>query len=96
MRIFAVGAVLGLAGIYLDERWMTGAAIGVLALGLGLRFLPGQGGAAEPDEGHAGDLDGDRTGTTREDTEDGSDGPGDRPSVGSGDEGPEGRPAPGG
>ena len=41
VRLFAVGAVLGLAGIYTDQRWMTAAAIGVLALGMGFRFLPG-------------------------------------------------------
>lgn len=40
VRIFVTGAVLGLAGIYLDERWMVGAAIVVLLLGMGLRFLP--------------------------------------------------------
>ena len=28
--IFTVGAVLGLTGIYLEEQWMTGAAIAVL------------------------------------------------------------------
>ncbi|MDE3014894.1 MAG: hypothetical protein OXU33_12565, partial [Gemmatimonadota bacterium] len=38
---FSVAAVLGLAGIYFEERWMTGSAIALLAGGLGLRFLPG-------------------------------------------------------
>ncbi len=41
VRIFTVGAVLAMAGIYFEERWMTGAAIGVLLAGFGLRFLPG-------------------------------------------------------
>jgi len=41
VRLFTVGALLALVGMYLEQRWMTGAAIGVLALGMGLRFLPG-------------------------------------------------------
>jgi len=40
VRFFATGAVLGLAGIYLDERWMVGAAIVVLLIGMALRLLP--------------------------------------------------------
>lgn len=40
VRIFAVAAVLGLAGIYFDERWLTGGAILILFGGLALRFLP--------------------------------------------------------
>jgi hypothetical protein len=40
VRIFVVAAVLGLAGIYLDERWLTGTAIVMLFGGLSLRFLP--------------------------------------------------------
>lgn len=47
VRIFSVGAVLGVAGMYLEERWMTWAAIFVLFCGLLVRFLPG----ARPDEG---------------------------------------------
>lgn len=51
--IFAVGAVLGLAGIFLDERWLSGVAIAVLAAGALLRFLPG---ARSPEaEGENGD-----------------------------------------
>jgi hypothetical protein len=46
VRIFVVAAVLGLAGIYLDERWLTGTAIVLLLGGLSLRFLPT--GEAEP------------------------------------------------
>ena len=41
VRIFATGAVLGLAGIFLDEAWLRIAAIAVLATGILLRFLPG-------------------------------------------------------
>lgn len=40
VRAFSVGAVLGLAGIYFNDRWMTGVAIGVLALGMLMRLLP--------------------------------------------------------
>ena len=43
VRLFSVSAVLGLAGIYLDERWMTGGAIVVLCGAVFLRFLPGGG-----------------------------------------------------
>ncbi len=41
VRLFSVAAVLGLAGIYFAERWMTGAAILVLAGGIFLRLIPG-------------------------------------------------------
>jgi hypothetical protein len=40
VRLFVVAAVLGLAGIYMEERWLTGAAIALLLVGLALRFLP--------------------------------------------------------
>ena len=40
IRLFSVGAVVALAGIYLDSRWVTGAAIVILMSGLLLRFLP--------------------------------------------------------
>lgn len=48
--LFSVAAVLALAGIYLDERWVTGVAIVVLAAAMLLRFLPGAG-AEDMDEG---------------------------------------------
>lgn len=38
--LFAVGATLGLAGIRLEERWLTGAAIVVLAAGALVQLLP--------------------------------------------------------
>jgi hypothetical protein len=41
VRLFAAGAVLGLAGIYLEERWLTGGGIAVLLAGVLLRFVPG-------------------------------------------------------
>jgi len=43
VRIFVTGAVLGLAGIYLEERWLTGGAILVLIVGMLLRFVPSGG-----------------------------------------------------
>lgn len=39
--LFSVAAVLGLGGIYLDQGWLTGGAILLLASALSLRFLPG-------------------------------------------------------
>jgi hypothetical protein len=52
VRIFATGAVLGLAGIFLDEEWLRIGAIVVLAAGALLRFLPG----AKPPADEAEDL----------------------------------------
>jgi hypothetical protein len=40
LRIFAVGAVLGCAGIYLDASWPIYAAIVVLVAGMLIRFVP--------------------------------------------------------
>lgn len=40
VRLFSVAAVLALVGIYLESGWMTGAAMGILLVGLMLRFLP--------------------------------------------------------
>jgi len=54
VRIFAAGAVLGLAGILLDEAWLRVTAIVVLALGVLLRLLPGGAAGAEPEEEPAG------------------------------------------
>ena len=48
VRLFSVAAVLALVGIYLESGWMTGAAMGLLALGLLLRFLAD--GGSDPDE----------------------------------------------
>jgi hypothetical protein len=38
VRLFALAAVFGLAGIYFDDRRMTGVAILLLLVGLALRF----------------------------------------------------------
>jgi len=50
VRIFSVAAVLVLVGIYLEERWMTGVAIVVLAGAMLLRLVPGDARAAEASE----------------------------------------------
>jgi hypothetical protein len=55
VRIFIAGAVLGLAGIFLDDRVLVTAALVVLAVGAGLRLLPeerepGEGGEAGEEE----------------------------------------------
>lgn len=57
VRIFTVGAVLGLVGIYFEEPWMTGSAIAVLLMGMLLRFLPGAPREVEEDEAEESDLD---------------------------------------
>ncbi len=49
MRIFSVAAVFGLAGMALEERWLTGVAIVILLAGFGLRFLPTGGEAGDED-----------------------------------------------
>lgn len=51
VRIFTVGAVLAMVGMYLEEPWMTGLAIVVLLGGFVLRFLPGM----DVDDGFDGD-----------------------------------------
>ena len=53
IRLFSVAAVLSLVGIYFDERWVIGAAIMVLALGIVLRFAPGSV-RCEKDKDHNG------------------------------------------
>ena len=40
VRMFTVGAVAAMAGIYFEERWMTGSAIVVLIAGALLGLLP--------------------------------------------------------
>jgi hypothetical protein len=41
IRLFSVAAVVALAGIYLDDRRVTGGALVLLVGGVLLRFLPG-------------------------------------------------------
>jgi uncharacterized membrane protein YccC len=40
VRLFVVAAVFALAGIYTENRWLTGVAIALLLAGFLLRFLP--------------------------------------------------------
>jgi hypothetical protein len=46
VRLFSVAAVFALAGIYTENRWLTGSAIALLLAAFLLRFLPGD----APDE----------------------------------------------
>ena len=40
VRLFGAGAILALVGIWFEARWLINIAIGVLLIGLALRFLP--------------------------------------------------------
>lgn len=53
VALFVVGAALGLAGIFLDHRGLTGAAILVLAAGVLTRLVRRGRGHGEPDEEEA-------------------------------------------
>lgn len=50
IRIFLVGATLAMVGIFLDDRRVIGAALGVLAVGVVLRALPDGEAPASPDD----------------------------------------------
>ncbi len=50
IAVFSVAAAIAVAGIYLEERWMTGLAIVLLLGGMVLRFLPGGAGGRRPVE----------------------------------------------
>ncbi|CAN5761238.1 hypothetical protein BH23GEM9_BH23GEM9_36660 [soil metagenome] len=39
MLVFVLGAVVGAAGIATDRQWLIYVAIGILVIGLALRFL---------------------------------------------------------
>jgi hypothetical protein len=64
VRIFTIGAVLGLAGIFLDERGLVSAALVVLAVGAGLRLLPEERGPG--DGGEVDDEEPDETGLEKD------------------------------
>jgi len=49
VRLFSIAAVLVVAGLFLDEKWITGTAIGVLVIAMLLRLVPG-GKVAEGEE----------------------------------------------
>ena len=54
VRLFVTGAVLGLAGMFLDQKALVWAALGVLAIGVGMRLLP-EGGDDDVSSHGAGD-----------------------------------------
>lgn len=56
VRLFTVGAVLALAGMFLEETWLVRVAMGVLAAGLLLRFLPAGALDGEPSDDDAPDA----------------------------------------
>lgn len=58
IRIFSVGATLAVAGIYLDDRRLTGAAIVILLVGALIRFAPGTSRQEEPGDGGGDDAGG--------------------------------------
>lgn len=58
VRLFTVGAVLALGGMYLDESWVVGAAMVVLVMGMLVRFLPAPGSDAEGERQDGADRDG--------------------------------------
>jgi hypothetical protein len=49
VRLFTLGAVLAVVGMAMNQSWMTWSAIGVLVVGMMLRFLPG-GRVVEPQD----------------------------------------------
>jgi hypothetical protein len=51
VRLFTIGACLAVGGMVLDLDWLIYVAIGVLAAGFLIRFLPGGKGVREDDEG---------------------------------------------
>ena len=53
--LFGVAAVFGLVGMFFEERWMTGVAIGILSIAMFVRFLPGGGAPEEDDETDPGE-----------------------------------------
>lgn len=61
VRLFSMAAALVLIGLYLDNRWITGLAIALLAVAMLLRFLPGGSahGMTSEDEDDAGAAAGD-------------------------------------
>ncbi len=62
VALFASGAVLGLAGILVDEVWLRVGAIVLLVSAMLLRFLPGAGGTDPHPVGEAGEAEEDHDG----------------------------------
>lgn len=58
IRLFGVGAILAVLGMYFEMPWMINVAIGVLVLGFLLRFVPsGSRGDADASLGDPDGLD---------------------------------------
>ena len=53
IRAFSLGAVLGLAGVYLDVSWLLTATLIVLAGGMALRVWPARDSESEEQEPEA-------------------------------------------
>ena len=52
IRLFGVGAILAMVGIWAEQRWLVNGALVVLVLGFALRFpKPARDGTGEDDEG---------------------------------------------
>jgi hypothetical protein len=54
-RIFAVGAVIALVGMYLNNPYVTGAALVLLLVGVALRLVPER--KVSPGESEPGESD---------------------------------------
>ncbi len=50
--IFSIAAAVGLSGIFLEKRWMTGLALPLLMSAMLLRFLPVRATDPAVDDGH--------------------------------------------
>jgi hypothetical protein len=50
LRLFTIGALLGVGGMIMDERWLVWLAMAVLAVAFAVRFLPG---SSDPDDDSA-------------------------------------------
>jgi len=55
-RIFAVAAVIALVGMYLNNPYVTGAALVLLLVGVALRFVPERKVSAVDSESGESDL----------------------------------------
>ena len=50
IRIFGAGAVLGLAGIFLEASWLVTVAVVVLVAGVALKLMPDEDSVGEEEE----------------------------------------------
>ena len=57
VRLFSGAALLAMIGIARGMSWLIWVALGLLLLGFFLRFAPEPGGAAEEEDGEAGEID---------------------------------------